>query len=799
MESNAVKKKIRVLLDGASNQSLCRRSLLKFFEVKGEPTDLTISVCTGLSTATTREEKVTLKLTPLHVIQSKCHDKFSMPINVTTCKKIGMLPPRRFDPKYYAHLKNLQFTEKFPINGEMSIDLLIGEPHYSHLLMGSPILGKFEEPGAHMTRLGYAICAADPTSTTNASCYAIKHEERQSLNDISKTIEKFWSLDVMGIKPPDENSNKYTQEEEAAIKVFEEGAVFDEEKKRWTVALPWIDGRPTNNDTLGNNYSRAKARMISVEQRTKIEDRDAVKAAYNELHEKGWSEMVHDMDKFPTDRPWYCLISRPVIDWSRTTTQVRIIHDAGCKDPKSGRSLNDMLHQGPCLLPNICHVILRWRQWRWAFISDITKMFFQIFIPDEDKDFVRYMWRDFDSMREPDIFRMLNYLFGLKPSPFVVIYCVIKLAEKYDIEFSEAVALLKRQLYVDDILGGSDSKETARIIVNGLKELLQRGSFRAHKFVANDNDILRDLDEDDKLENEDVKALGVRWNKNTDDLHYDYDAKVMKDDIVTKRSMMSQSAVLYDLMGYFQPFILLYKIMLQEVWSLEVDSDDMKKKRPKKIDYDHEIEGDLKKRFLTWKSQIPEIKDIKFKRWTGKCQDSDMFIACFSDASENAYGACAYLVVKTNDMVHVSLAMSKSRLPPLKLKPKKREKDDKMLTIVRMELLGAVLASNLGTCVAKGLDMDKMKIHCFTDSLVNLLRIQQGPTTYKIWVASRIGQILEATHAQNWHFVPGHENPADVVSRGCHVKELAGNFRKNVKTLQPKIKQWNPRMTMPMS
>ena len=53
--------------------------------------------------------------------------------------------------------------------------------------------------------------------------------------------------------------------------------------------------------------------------------------------------------------------------------------------------------------------------------------------------------------------------------------------------------------------------------------------------------------------------------------------------------------------------------------------------------------------------------------------------------------------------VHTSLAMSKSRLPPKDLKPKARESNERVLTIVRLELLAALVATHLGSYVTEAL------------------------------------------------------------------------------------------------
>jgi hypothetical protein len=137
-------------------------------------------------------------------------------------------------------LRNIVFTDKFPVRREMSIDLLLGEPIYSHLPVGSPVLGHLRNPGAQETKLGWSLCAADPTSTMErqVQCFAVQSEKTISLDKILTVMVKFWDLEVIGVKPPTEQTNEFTVEEQAAIDTLKAGAMFDDEKQHWKVKLP---------------------------------------------------------------------------------------------------------------------------------------------------------------------------------------------------------------------------------------------------------------------------------------------------------------------------------------------------------------------------------------------------------------------------------------------------------------------------------------------------------------------------------------------------------------------------------
>ena len=80
---------------------------------------------------------------------------------------------------------------------------------------------------------------------------------------------------------------------------------------------------------------------------------------------------------------------------------------------------------------------------------------------------------------------------------------------------------------------------------------------------------------------------------------------------------------------------------------------------------------------------MKELDGIGFKRCLVPSEaDALTSLRDFADASQEAFGACAYIRQKTKDKVTVVAA--KSRVTPLK-----------QLTIPRLELQAAVLASRL--------------------------------------------------------------------------------------------------------
>ena len=84
----------------------------------------------------------------------------------------------------------------------------------------------------------------------------------------------------------------------------------------------------------------------------------------------------------------YYIPHREVLKESRETTKLRVVYDAGSK--LDGPSLNECLETGPCLLPKIFEILLRFRGYRHGITSDIKSAFLNIRVHHADRDFLRF-------------------------------------------------------------------------------------------------------------------------------------------------------------------------------------------------------------------------------------------------------------------------------------------------------------------------------------------------------------------------------------------------------------------------
>ncbi|XP_003369211.1 Pao retrotransposon peptidase family protein [Trichinella spiralis] len=158
--------------------------------------------------------------------------------------------------------------------------------------------------------------------------------------------------------------------------------------------------------------------------------------------------------------------------------------------------------------------------------------------------------------------------------------------------------------------------------------------------------------------------LGIVWDWANDELAYSVLSDVDPWSRDTKRQLISVTVKMYDPLGHLSPYITKAKVLFQKLWK-------------KGLNWDDELPSDLQKEWQTWKCLIPfygsTIKKVE--------------LHAFGDASETAYGAVVYVVVKKKYHSSISnVVMAKSRVAPLK-----------KMTLPRLELMAAQMAAKLIT------------------------------------------------------------------------------------------------------
>ena len=523
-------------------------------------------------------------------------------------------------------------------------------------------------------------------------------------------------------------------------------------------------------DKLTNdNYFKAKAVLKSVEKRlTTPELRAEVDKNYMALHEGAYADELVQPEELSVagkegnpDKLYY-LETHAVIRPESSTHKIRIVMNAASRSKtNNGLSLNDLLLQGPTMLPDIIRLLIHFRSKPIGITSDISKMFLQIKLSlDRDKNVLRFLWRGGDERNPMRTFRMNCLTFGIVSSPFQASFVVALHAENHKDEFPLAFKALKNFLYVDDLVYAVDNEQEAEDTIRELLELFRIASMKIHKWQSNCKPALNIIPSaDNAVSEENVKILGTTWHTQTDFLTFEFAKSVDSPMYETKRTILAQLAKIYDVLGLISPFTIVAKVLFQDLWL-------------KELTWDQPVDPDTGSKYASWKSQIIQLSDIKIPRYPFANKEVvSSFIAAFGDASQKAYGVAVYIVRRhTDGTTSSNLMVSKAKVAPANM----LKQGEALNTIVRLELMAAVLCARLGTYVSQATEI--AEVHFFSDSQITLARLKKPARSFKVWVGNRITDIIKHSGSyKNWHYVPTKQNPADLTSRGTEVSELINN------------------------
>jgi hypothetical protein len=157
--------------------------------------------------------------------------------------------------------------------------------------------------------------------------------------------------------------------------------------------------------------------------------------------------------------------------------------------------------------------------------------------------------------------------------------------------------------------------------------------------------------------------------------------------------------------------------------------------------------------------------DVEFDRCFMVDNPISVELHGFSDASETAFGACIYIVCKNSSgEVKSQLICAKSKVDPI-------EKE----TLPRLELMGAVILSELYQKVISLLRLNVQKAFLWSDSMIVLCWLRMNENRLQQFVRNRVFRFQKSTVDCIWGHVPTILNPADLVSRGVFPQDIVNS------------------------
>lgn len=561
---------------------------------------------------------------------------------------------------------------------------------------------------------------------------------------LDNTLKSFWKIEEV----PEKASTSWDEQqaENSFIQTH-----FRLPDGRFGVFLPFKAAEPTFRDSR----ILADRRLFSLER--KLDSNPLLRREYvNFMKDYLASGHMTLLEVPPEESNSYVIPHHCVFKIENNQPKIRVVFDASAKDA-NGVSLNDFLLIGPKLQRDIASILLRFRVHSVVFICDVKQMYRQILVATEHQRFQLIRWR-FSSSDPVQTYQLNTVTYGVSAAPFLAIRTLLQLAKEGGSDFPLASQAIENDLYVDDLVCGADSLETALELQRQVRELFGSGCFELRKWSSNHPSLLENLPETHCLkqslsfDHEDdsfTKVLGLQWQPSLDSFTF---AVNPRDSNCSKRSILSEIARIYDPLGFLCPVTFFAKRLIQVLWTLGVGWDELPPL-------------EIVSKWQQYQAQLSGIASLQIPRLVVADLTSVVCqLHAFCDASELGYSCVAYLrCVYPSGNVSVSFLCAKSKVAPLRT-----------LSIPRLELCAAVLLSSLVVWI-KTTFLHVLKIEsifAWSDSTITLSWIRSSPHRWKTFVSNRVSLIQDRLAPECWYHIRSSENPADCASRGLLPEEF---------------------------
>ena len=234
---------------------------------------------------------------------------------------------------------------------------------------------------------------------------------------------------------------------------------------------------------------------------------------------------------------------------------------------------------GPTVYSPLIDVLLRFRLKRVAVTTDISKMYRAIELTTSDQDLHRLVWRSNQSDTIKN-YRMTRVTFGVSASSFIAYMCIKQNAINLSQLYPLASKSVEESFFVDDGLTGGYDIPSAKKLQRELQELFFKAGFKLHKWNTSEPAVIQNIDPELRdvgathLISESTKTLGLLWKTDVDKFHVTVSQPPLTPS-VTKRSLISDIAQVFDVLCWFSPAVIMVKILFQKFWEQGIDWDDL--------------------------------------------------------------------------------------------------------------------------------------------------------------------------------------------------------------------------------
>ncbi|XP_072392392.1 uncharacterized protein [Diabrotica undecimpunctata] len=254
---------------------------------------------------------------------------------------------------------------------------------------------------------------------------------------------------------------------------------------RYEVMLPWLNEHPLISDNLVVARRKLDNTLNKLKRSNLFESYNFI---FNECLNEGVIEIVNNPEE---NNCVHYLSHRSVIKNNSETTKIRPVidasfHEQGCP------SLNQCLEVGPNLIELIPSVLLRFRQQKVGVVSDIRKAFLQISIHSKDRDFLRFLWVNYEGKKF--VFRHKRVVFGVNCCPFLlgdtIEFHLTKALKKCCNDnpyYKNTIEKLMTGFYVDNCVTSITDENELRVFVSEATALMEEAKMNLRGWEVSGN------------------------------------------------------------------------------------------------------------------------------------------------------------------------------------------------------------------------------------------------------------------------------------------------------------------------
>ena len=552
--------------------------------------------------------------------------------------------------------------------------------------------------------------------------------------------------------------HSYSFKEEQELELIQSKLRYLENPGRWVCSYPWL----VDPLTLPDNYAAVFATLLRTE-KTLLQEPEWMKiyqAQITEHETRGVARKLTPEELAAWNGP-HLYISHMCIEQPKSeSTPVRVVFNSSQKF--KGVSMNDCLAKGPdCYNNSLLGMLIRFREHATVLIGDIKKMYNTVHLEELEQHMHRFLWRECNQSRKPDVWVITRVNLGDRPSGTIAITAKNNTAHMFAHICPESAQMLIYCCYTDDVINSIEGGfPHALYLAAKAEEILAPGEFRVKGWTFGGRDV-----PDEYKKKEPAQVLGSFYNALMDYLFFPAKLNFSKrkrgvptgpdlterdlphgiPDALTRRIVLSVVMGIYDPLGLLAPFVLQSKLLLRRTWEL-------------KLDWDEKMEEGLVKEWKDFFAQMFQVSQIPFQRClTPENAVGQPQLIIYSDGSEEAYGCAAYIRWQLSDGNYwCRLIMAKSRIAPIS-----------RINMPQMELNGAVLSKRLREVIESESRFQFERVHHLIDSETVLCQLYKVAQKFKVFEGVRIGEIQSATNGDmsEWAWIAGKHNAADLVTR----------------------------------